>query len=88
MDKPSSKPQSQNTELWMEVIQEDLPLVKKALARRVLLPNLNGKEGMRGYARLLLHQLSKQGLRIPAGGAPPRFCEREALGEQHSGCYN
>ena len=52
----NSKPQSQNTELWMEVIQEDLPFVKKSLARRVILPNLIGKKWLRGYARLLLHQ--------------------------------
>ena len=42
--------------LWMEVFQEDLKMVKKALASYALLQKIIGEGWLRGYARLLLHQ--------------------------------
>ena len=52
----NDKPGGKDADLWLEVIQKDLKLVKKALASRTFLPNLIQKGWLRKYAGLLLHR--------------------------------
>ena len=68
----NNEPQSQDTELWMKFIQEDPPVVKKGLARGVFSPTSMERSGYTAILGCFCTRLSKRGLRIPAGGVPPR----------------